>query len=383
MTYTYTKGGFLSTNLAYSTDGGASWTDPTSTSVWSGSGGGVTTNPYSGPGALGGGAPGIVNSETSNLAFRSVPVGVVVYACHSVYWQDSADVQDQHTARLNISETFVPAKSSPTAIHNALAAATDGAPNVAAVQEYPGVTACPGPSCTVPGPAPFSLQNANLASGPCADCVRFHEPALHWQPSPDNTLYLVLHCQSNAGKNRIVVFGTTSPATDAAVGGGVGHPSSWTWTYRGSFLPPADAAKAATAYGISEPSAPYFTQGEVATAKDGSLLYLTSLVHLTGAADPHDAEARDAVFVFGLASLATPALTAPVTTIAGSPPYVAALQLKLTINGGDNGLGPGSSTYDPALAATGVVYAGRTFPGLTSGATGFETDLFSFPSVAP
>jgi hypothetical protein len=46
-------------------------------------------------------------------------------------------------------------------------------------------------------------------------------------------------------------------------------------------------------------------------------------------------------------------------------------------------VGPGSSTYDPALTAAGVLYAGRTFPALDAGARGFETDLFSFPGVAP
>jgi hypothetical protein len=58
------------------------------------------------------------------------------------------------------------------------------------------------------------------------------------------------------------------------------------------------------------------------------------------------------------------------------------VQLHLAINGGDRDAGPGSSTYDPNLV-TGIVYAGRTFPGGASGATGFESDLFCFPGVAP
>jgi hypothetical protein len=377
MTYTYTTGGFLSTKMAYSTNGGEGWTASASTPVWSGSGGGTTLDPYTGAGAVGGGAAGVINSETSNLAFRSVPGGVVVYGVHEIYWETNGLETDLHTKRLDVAETYLPANASPSTLHDALAAATDGAPNVAALQGYPNVTACPGPECSVPGAAPFNLQKADGANGALADCVRFHEPAVHWQPSPYNTLYLVQHCQSNARNNRIVVFGTTSPANDAAVDGGTGSPQSWTWAYEGFFLTTAEAATAAAAYGISEPTAPYFTQGEVATARDGSLLYLTSLVHLEG-----NVEARDAVFVFKLASLSPAALSAPVTSTPGAAPYVAVVRLKLAINGGDDGLGPGSSTYDPALTAAGVVYAGRTYPGLPA-AMGFESDLFSFPTVTP
>ncbi len=77
MTYTYTAGGFLSTEMAYSTDHGASWTDSASTPLWTGQGGGTTPDPYTGPGATGGTASGVINSETSNLAFRTVAGGVV------------------------------------------------------------------------------------------------------------------------------------------------------------------------------------------------------------------------------------------------------------------------------------------------------------------
>jgi hypothetical protein len=373
MTYTYTNGGFLSTKLAVSSDRGASWTDPTGTSLWSGAGGGTTTDPYTGSGTVSG--VGVINSETSNLAFRSVPGGVVAYGLHEIYWQANAGTTDHHTKHLDVVEAFVPAASSPTAIHDALAV-TDGAINVGALQSYPGVTACPGSEC-IAGSPPLNLQNAAGANGTLADCAWFHEPALRWQEA-DSTLYLAVICQSSmgVGSNRIVVFGT--PTDDAALDGGTGSPGSWTWSYQGVLLTAGDAATAAMAYGISEPSTPYFTQGELALDRNGGLLYLASLVHLEG-----QAEARDAVFALQVGSLASPALTVPPGATPGVAPYAAVVQLKLTINGGDNGMGPGSSTYDPALTAAGILYAGRTFPGLMSGANGFETDLFSFPAVAP
>jgi len=369
MTYTQTSGGNLSTDMATSTNGGASWA-AVPTSIWAGSGGVV--DPYTGPNATGGGSLGVINSETSNLAFREVPGGVVLFGLHELYWQANGGAADRYTRHLEIAEAYLPAGSPASAVRDALATTTDHA----SIQSYPGVTACPGPDCSFPGSPPVDLRSAASAGTALDDCVWLHEPALRWQES-DGALYLVLQCQS-ATDNRMVVFGTTSPASDAAVDGGTGSPASWTWTYQGSFLPQADAATAAQAYGIAEPSSPYFTQGDVAEARDGSLLYLASLVHLVGSS-----ESRDGVFVFHVASLSQPALTTAVTTTAGAAPYAGVVRMQLAINGGDDGVGPGSSTYDPALTAAGVLYAGRTFPALDAGDRGFETDLFSFPGVAP
>lgn len=376
MTYTQTSGGNLSTDMAYSTNGGADWA-AASASVWPGVGG--VKDPYT-PHASA--SLGVINSETSNLAFRAVPGGVVVYGIHELYWLADGGKVDAATRHYEIVEVYLPAGSSPEALRAALGSASNGAPNVGTIQSYPGTTACPGPQCTMPGPAPLDLTQGTSLT----DCGWLHEPALRWQPA-DGALYLALECTSTATpqNNRIVVFGTTSPADDAAVDGGTGSPASWTWTYQGSFLPEAapqgmpDATTAAEAYGFHAQSTPYyFTQGEIATARDGSLLYLASLVHLVG-----DAESRDAVYVFQIGSLSQATLSAPLTPTPGAPPYAAVVEMKLAINGGDDGQGPGSSTYDPGLTAAGVVYAGRTFPGLDAGVTGFETDLFSFPTVAP
>jgi hypothetical protein len=382
LTYTYAKpaGGFLSTNLAVSENGGASWDDPTSTPAWSGEG--PVPDPYTGAGSTGG--TGVVNSETSNIAFRSVSGGVVLYGIHSVYWLSGSS--DEHTSRLNISETYLPAKSEPATIRQALADAKDSAKNVAALQEHPGVSACPGPDCaSVKGADAYNLQSAEAAStlpvgespADLADCTWFHEPALHWQEKPAQKLYLVVHCQSNKANHRIVVFGTATPATDQASTGGVDSPAAWKWEYEGVLLSKNDATNAAAAYGLNLDK-PYFTQSDVAAASDGGLLVLASLVHLV-----NTEESRVGVVILGVKSLSPPLLAAATTKTAGAAPYVGLVQLDLSkINGGDQGRGAGSSTYDPALTATGVVYAGRTFPGLPA-ATGFEADLFYFPGARP
>jgi hypothetical protein len=371
VSYTYpgNGSGALDTYLVTTNDGGAHWAQAGQGAVWSGVA--STPDPFSG------GTPGdgMVNSETSNLAFRKVQGGLIVYGIHSVYWSGGTTGADKHTSRLDLSETFVPSSSTPTQIHDALALAVDGARNVDAIGAWPELAACPGPSCSVPAnPSGKPARNLQTLDHELDDCDWFHEPALHWSES-DQALYLLVHCQSTTD-NRFEVFRSESAAADVD---GQGNPSRWTWSHRGPLLDQDDAANAAVAYGIEETTKPYFTQGELATGAGGKVLVLGSLCHLDGSGS----EARDGQFVFEVKSLASPALTAPVGKKPDVAPYVAAVQMKLDINNGDRGRGPGSATYDRSLTATGLIYAGRTFPNTSSADTAFETDFFSFPTVTP
>jgi hypothetical protein len=377
MTYTYAAGHSLSTNLAYSIDEGAFWNESSSTpAIWPGVN--DAPDPYR-PDAEA--TLGVINSETSNLAFRSVPNGVVVFGIHEVYWQAGGKT-DPHTKRLELVEAFVGGDSSPSEMQGVLQKAGADTSTVGTLQSYPNISACPGSDCS-PGNPPFNLQDALPASTAAGStsilnsCVWFHEPALHWDES-QGKLLLALMCQSSNDpiSNMIAVFSTTTPKNDAASMGETGDSSAWTWAYEGSFLSGTEAATAAAAYSLPATN-PYFTQGEIATAHDGSLLYLASLVYLNS----DKVEVRDAVFVFDVENLAPPKLSAPISSTRGAKPYVAVVQMKLSINGGDKELGPGSSTYDPSLSALGIVYAGRTYP--TMNVAAFETDLFSFPTVTP
>ncbi|HUJ57761.1 MAG TPA: hypothetical protein VLX92_04700 [Kofleriaceae bacterium] len=355
MTYTLAQGGPLDTELAYSSDGGAHWSY--AGAIWPGTP--SVADPYTGTGT------GVINSETSNLAFRTLASGgEVVYGIHSVYWSDASG-QDHHTARLAITESALPASPTPAQIHAALAAATEGNANVASIMGYK--------ETAVPTTGLVDLWTAGNAQGNVDDCIWFHEPSLYWQDS-DQTLYLLVQCES-ATDQRIVVFGTPTPGTESTP-----DAAAWSWSYAGAFLHASDAVDTALAYDLPAVAAesPYFTQGDIATARDGSLVYLASLVHLDAME-----EVRSGIVIASIGQLTAPsALTASTTMTAGAPPYRDFLELELqNVDGGDDMKGPGSSTYDPGLAI-GVVYAGRTYPGLP-GVTGFETELFSFPGVSP
>jgi len=299
----------LDTHIAYSTDGGQSWTYKgalyTSESV---------LNPVTAK-------IDYTAHEVMNLLPQVVNGVTYWYGIHSTYnvpqSSGGGSGLEDYTKRWQIAVAPGTATTGPMAL-------------AAAPSQYLGQ-----PLNTYPQYWPISVDLSSL-SPEVSGCTQFFEPALI---AANNSLYLFLACTPSAAANRFyAVFKTGNPQSSAP---------NWTWTYvpQGA-TKLANQSDAVSAVRYLGSGATYITQMDIAPARNPGVL----LAILTAAYDNSAGKVSLGCVAAEMASVEPPRFL-----------YNAQGQVQvdafLTSPDSQDG-GPGSCTYSPA-SATGMILAHR------------------------
>ena len=213
-------------------------------------------------------------------------------------------------------------------------------------------------------PAYFPInQNLTTISGLTTHCTSFREPSFILQSIAGTpTLYLFMNC---GDMTSYAQFSTPNPQLNLG---------NWAWTYSGStaslpdfsgFAVQSDAQSMCQYFGSCAKSN-LLTQSEVALASGsmrglaaGTPIELFDLVYTSGSG-----KIAVGVVVTALASISPPTF---VRTASGAVKVFAAIPSTDSVTGG-----PGTSTYDPASTATGVLLAHK-LTNCTGGTAGCDS----------